>query len=574
MADSALVYIVEDSSKIPQEIKDADGNTLKYQGTYIRTEYVWRTDGDQTKYHSNAEQSNKYQAIPDIVGDYSPPYDGDLFNTFLEFRVYNEYGPDKGNLKVTKDLQGAPASANSKEFKVTVKNADGKYVKADGTLSDDEVQLTVSKNTALEIANLPVGTYTVTELENGRAIDNYTFDAEGSTVEVNASVTKGQTAEAKLKNVYEQDLGIVEITKTFSGLPDGADTSKLSFTITIGDETKTVTYADFTDGKYTIPDLPIGTKVSVEETNAEDLVVGYELVADKAITKGEATIEEKDQVAEISLENPYEQIKTEASVKKVWDDNENADGKRPESLKVTLSNGMEFTLNEDNGWSAKVEGLPKYQDDKEINYTWSESSMPEGYTLVSSTKDGTVTTLTNKYTAPDKGVASINPPVQKIIEGKAPKKAETYTFKLEATNPSNPMPKAAGGSSSMTMNIKGEGIKEFGKIEFTEPGVYAYIVSEVMGDNEDCEYDDTIYTVIATVTEGSDGKLQVTREYKKDGASVSTATFQFVNTYDGEDESSGAKTGDDSGIMGLLALMSASAAGLAALCVRRRREEQ
>ena len=99
-------------------------------------------------------------------------------------------------------------------------------------------------------------------------------------------------------------------------------------------------------------------------------------------------------------------------------------------------------------------------------------------------------------------------------------------------------------------------------------------VSSLMGDNEDCEYDDTIYTVIATVTEGSDGKLQVTREYKKDGASVSTATFQFVNTYDGEDESSGAKTGDDSGIMGLLALMSASAAGLAALCVRRRREEQ
>ena len=61
VADSALVYIVEDSSKIPQEIKDADGNTLKYQGTYIRTEYVWRTDGDQTKYHSNAEQREHRQ---------------------------------------------------------------------------------------------------------------------------------------------------------------------------------------------------------------------------------------------------------------------------------------------------------------------------------------------------------------------------------------------------------------------------------------------------------------------------------------------------------------------------------
>ena len=301
---------------------------------------------------------------------------------------------------------------------------------------------------------------------------------------------------------------------------------------------------------------------------------GYTLTTTSDPTGGKSAAVVKDETQTVTLTNTYELITTEASVKKVWDDNNNADGKRPESLKVTLSNGDEVTLNEENGWSAKVENLPKYKDGQEINYSWSESSLPEGYTLVSSTKDGTVTTLTNKYTAPDKGVASINPPVQKIIEGKAPKKAETYTFKLEATNPSNPMPKAAGGSSSMTMNIKGEGIKEFGKIEFTEPGVYAYIVSEVMGDNEDCEYDDTIYTVIATVTEGSDGKLQVTREYKKDGASVSTATFQFVNTYDGEDESSGAKTGDDSGIMGLLALMSASAAGLAALCVRRRREEQ
>ena len=49
-----------------------------------------------------------------------------------------------------------------------------------------------------------------------------------------------------------------------------------------------------------------------------------------------------------------EQIKTEASVKKIWNDDNDRDGIRPPVLKVKLSNGTVVELNEENGWEAKV----------------------------------------------------------------------------------------------------------------------------------------------------------------------------------------------------------------------------
>ena len=347
------------------------------------------------------------------------------------------------------------------------------------------------------------------------------------------------------------------------------------------EETKATDSQDENDSAVT---KPAENKVTIKAKAAElDAAASDEDSTESEKTKIEYTVEEvnvpEGYEAEVSGEatsgftitNTHTPETTVAEVKKVWDDNNDADGKRPSELKVTLSSGDEVTLNEGNSWTAKVEGLPKYKDGQEIKYTWSEAGMPEGYSLESSETSGTVTTLTNKYTAPDKGTVYIDPPVQKIIKGTAPKKAETYTFKLEATNASYPMPEEAGGSSSMTVDIKGEGIREFGVIEFTEPGVYSYIVSEELGDNEDCEYDDTIYTVIATVTEGSDGKLQVEREYRKDGVSVDTATFQFVNTYTGS--SNGVKTGDESGLAGWLALLLLAGAGAGYIAYSRRRRE-
>ena len=96
---------------------------------------------------------------------------------------------------------------------------------------------------------------------------------------------------------------------------------------------------------------------------------------------------------------------TSVSVKKVWNDSNNQDGTRPVELTVNLMNGNAVvdtvTLKEANDWSATVGNLEKKAGGKDIEYTWTEGSMPEGYKLTDTRKNGTVTTLTNTY-APEK----------------------------------------------------------------------------------------------------------------------------------------------------------------------------
>lgn len=92
---------------------------------------------------------------------------------------------------------------------------------------------------------------------------------------------------------------------------------------------------------------------------------------------------------------------TSVTVKKVWDDSDDKDGKRPESITVTLSNGDEVTLSGENDWTATIDGLPKFDEDgREIEYAWTEAGCP-GYELTGTEVEGTVTTLTNTAVQPE-----------------------------------------------------------------------------------------------------------------------------------------------------------------------------
>ena len=99
------------------------------------------------------------------------------------------------------------------------------------------------------------------------------------------------------------------------------------------------------------------------------------------------------------------------TITKVWEDENDRDGVRPESITVSLlangapaldekGNELTYELSEENGWAAMALGVPKYADGEEIEYTWSEDedALAElGYTLESSETRGKITTLTNTY---------------------------------------------------------------------------------------------------------------------------------------------------------------------------------
>jgi hypothetical protein len=115
-------------------------------------------------------------------------------------------------------------------------------------------------------------------------------------------------------------------------------------------------------------------------------------------------------------------------VKKVWDDEDNRYGKRPERLNVTLKRGEEtvetVTLSEENGWTATVKGQPKYAHGQEIRYTWTEDALPEGYSLTNTDVNGTAVSLEIVTDYPFKNTAKV------VLNS-----SEAVTFPLELRIP-------------------------------------------------------------------------------------------------------------------------------------------
>ena len=107
--------------------------------------------------------------------------------------------------------------------------------------------------------------------------------------------------------------------------------------------------------------------------------------------------------------NGYTCEETEISVRKVWNDNDNANGTRPASIRVQLlADGEvveEATLNAGNGWKTTWTGLKKnvnttgtMDGSKAIKYTVEETDIPEGYvcTITGDGEKGFVITNSNE----------------------------------------------------------------------------------------------------------------------------------------------------------------------------------
>lgn len=150
--------------------------------------------------------------------------------------------------------------------------------------------------------------------------------------------------------------------------------------------------------------LPKGTSITVSETPTNGYTVSYKddntAAADD---KGENFAADTD-AADIQVINTFTEAKIDILVKKVWNDNNDQDGKRPESITVKLlfngSEGTTLTLSNENGWQGTFTGLDQYDDGgNEITYTIEEVKV-EGYetSITGSAAEGFVITVTNTHT--------------------------------------------------------------------------------------------------------------------------------------------------------------------------------
>ena len=218
-----------------------------------------------------------------------------------------------GKLTVSKTVDGAPASANTKDYKFTVTKGtapDLLYVQDEtGKLGAEEHVFTIQPGdeNKFEIVNLELGTYKVTEKTDDTDvdIDGYDYLLNDSTVSGTATLSVlNKEASVGLINKYEEkkpELGDFTISKNFTltpgnVLPQNANDEKFKVDITIkneNDEVATdvtgvhgdVTFANgiATDveisaaAAITVKDIPQGYTYEVEEKalTEEQTVAGY-----------------------------------------------------------------------------------------------------------------------------------------------------------------------------------------------------------------------------------------------------------------------------------------------------------
>ena len=134
---------------------------------------------------------------------------------------------------------------------------------------------------------------------------------------------------------------------------------------------------------------------TVKETAVTPATVTVNPDAQTAPEGGETVIVNTYTPPETPPTEPPAPETTSVTVRKVWNDNNNAANQRPKQIVMTLSNGMRVTLNDANGWSATISNLPVTDDlGQTITYTWKEQAVI-GYDQTGMTTAGTETTFTN-----------------------------------------------------------------------------------------------------------------------------------------------------------------------------------
>lgn len=168
------------------------------------------------------------------------------------------------------------------------------------------------------------GVYIVKET-NAAGIDTLyncvtTRDTDGNIV-----VTLGSEQGVTFTNTYTRKLGSLVVEKTFAGDPEvtarfmqDCDLTKMTFTVTGPDGyTATKTYDEFTDGKWTINNLPTGT-YTVKETGADYEDQYYERTTTVSVnggaetsyseTAGAAGTVDENETLRVNLINTYKEV--------------------------------------------------------------------------------------------------------------------------------------------------------------------------------------------------------------------------------------------------------------------------
>ncbi len=300
------------------------------------------------------------------------------------------------NVTVNAVIAGAPAGADLSGLLLYV---DGPDITMPKTLSYADVA------GGYQLTNVLPGAYLVRDLNADTLVEGYTMDKNNSNVCDAAYIKEGSGTLTwkytyKEPTPYEEEEGYDK--EEFESYDPTANEKNLSFQI-LGPDSRmpmTITYADFTNGKYDkLTDLQPGS-YTVVERNAEKLVKYYVLTSDSVTAfalevtpGGTSTATLKNVYVPAPTPEPDAEF-VDIPVTKTWSDSNNRDGNRPSTITVRLyADGIEVdshVLTAAENWNYTFTEKPRYKEDNktEIVYSVNEDAVPmyhteiNGYNLV------------------------------------------------------------------------------------------------------------------------------------------------------------------------------------------------
>ena len=314
----------------------------------------------------------------EIAGDWTykfnnlPKYDNgkEIKYTIKEDKVAGYTSEVKGYDLINTHKTETTSISVKKEWDDT-KNQDGKrptevtvHLYADGKDTGKTVTLSAKNDWKASFNDLDVN-------KDGKAIE-YTVK-EDEVKDYETSTSGDAKSGFVLTNSHKTETVNISGTKTWADNDNQDGARPDSITIRLMADGKEIQKQEVKADKdgnwtYAFNDLPkYANGQEITYTVSEDAVKDY-----TTTQKGN------------DFTNTHKVGKTSVSVKKIWKDNNNQDGIRPEKITVELlANGEKtdktLTLDEKNNWSGSFTDLDAKKKGKDIQYSIAEVSVPKGY---------------------------------------------------------------------------------------------------------------------------------------------------------------------------------------------------
>src|SRR5699024_2807606 len=238
----------------------------------------------------------------------------------------------------------------------------------------------VTEDGKIQYGNLPFRTYYLKEL---KAPEGYVLSNKEIKIEVNK---ENKEIELPVKNIAELEISAEKIWDDADNQDGIRPESIIVNLLANGEKIESISLSEENDWIATFTGLsPIDENGDeIEYTVEEIAVTDYEVDISGTITDG------------FEITNTHNPAVIDIEGTKTWNDAENQDGKRPDSITVRLlANGTEIDnveVTEKDNWKYSFTDLPKFENGTEINYTVQENGVEDYSTEVNGFE------ITNSYT--------------------------------------------------------------------------------------------------------------------------------------------------------------------------------